>query len=513
MYADENPKQALIELAWETIQNEVGEMTMVEVSDMVSEDLNEKISISMNKTAKAWGLECETYFEIERPKQEERENKAKEFAYEDRQMLGSDALKGLEILKDQGKKLANVLCGKLEQQLDSGEFDIATLKKALKSERDLLKVWCNMGRCSSTGVAGAASASSVAGATTTSSVTVASTSFVADATTAGSSADAGTAATGFVTKTSSSSDTGTASAVSFATISPSSIVDVATSIIAGATSASRIIDIATSGKSYKSSSSNNDIEKIIFDSCNNVLPTTDNSFYQSVDEIKGEQEKCRVATPDVNLSVTAQPKSNHAWLYDKRRSANGRSKQSKRKPIPHGFHFAEKVNDGPPLRCINFDGGDSNYAYLDYGATVEWRIDLAKDRELLKSLIGREKKRSARDQSKTLTPSVMRPSRIKVLETKVVDAKVNNVSARISNDVIIQGIASTIDDKGGDDQASSVEDASKLSMINETIESNSDTPSTSSSSLQNDSSSPAHNGQFQQAYKNRRGNIGNHTWC
>ncbi|CAI9089396.1 OLC1v1023962C1, partial [Oldenlandia corymbosa var. corymbosa] len=152
------------------------------------------------------------------------------------------------------------------------------------------------------------------------------------------------------------------------------------------------------------------------------------------------------------------------------------------------------------------------------------RIDLAKDRELLKSLIGREKKRSARNQSKMLTPSVMRPSRIKAFGAKVVVAKFSSDSANINNDVIIQGAAdqekksavagSKGDDKAGDDQASSIADASKLSTIDATVES---INATTSSQVENNSGcqnsgSPAHEGEFRQAHKVRRDNIGNHTW-
>ncbi|CAI9098685.1 OLC1v1035374C1 [Oldenlandia corymbosa var. corymbosa] len=263
--------------------------------------------------------------------------------------------------------------------------------------------------------------------------------------------------------------------------------------------------------------------------CDNVSPAINISVCLSVDEIKGEREQGQVATPDTNLSVTAEStqcqvasvpkkaaadqqvavsndgfqnrrcnssaelvndatdsmpvkqKSNHAWLYDKRRSANRRSKRNKGTSIPHGFHFAERVDDGSRLRGIDFNGGDSCYAYFDYGATIEWRIDLAKDCELLKSLIGREKKRSARDQSKMLTPSVMRTSRIKAFGAEVVVSKFSSDSAKINNDVIIQGAAdqekgsvvagSKGDDKAGDDQACSVTDASKLSTINEVLES------------------------------------------
>ncbi|CAI9117326.1 OLC1v1018698C1 [Oldenlandia corymbosa var. corymbosa] len=332
-------------------------------------------------------------------------------------------------------------------------------------------------------------------------------------------------------------------------------------------------------KFCESSSSDNDIEEIICDSCDNVLPATDNSVCPSIDEIKGEQEQGQVATPDANLmrimlikeermdldylcdrelvqesydqddgnvinfgvqtkgdddlteiiepaqclvadvpkeaaadqqvavsndgfqnrqcnssaklvndaidSMPVKHKSNHAWLYDKRRSANRRSKRSKEKLIPHGFHFAERVDDGPRLRGIDFDGGDSCYAYLDYGAAIEWMIDLAKDHELLKSLIGQEKKRSARDKSKMLTPSATRPSRI------------NAFGAEVDGD-----------------QASSIADASKFSTINEALESSS---ATSSSQVQNDSEcqksgSPTHEGQFQHAHKDRRDNVDYHTW-
>ncbi|CAI9111643.1 OLC1v1011926C1 [Oldenlandia corymbosa var. corymbosa] len=222
--------------------------------------------------------------------------------------------------------------------------------------------------------------------------------------------------------------------------------------------------------------------------------------------------------------MPVKQKFNHARLYDKRGSANRRSRQNKGNPIQHGFHVAEKVDDGSQLRGIDFGGGNNNYTYLDYGAAVEWRIDLAKDRELLKSLIGRKKKRSARDQSKMLTSSVMRPSRIKAFGAEVVVAKFSSDSAKINNDVIIQGAAdqekesavagSKGDDKAGDDQASSVADASKLSTINEAVES---ITATSSCRVRNDngcqnSGSPAHEGQFQQAHKVHLGNIVNHTW-
>ncbi|CAI9111884.1 OLC1v1012215C1 [Oldenlandia corymbosa var. corymbosa] len=268
-----------------------------------------------------------------------------------------------------------------------------------------------------------------------SSVAAASTSFFACATTSGSSADTGTAAAGFVTEMSPSSGTGAASTVSFATVPASSVVDASTTIVVGATSASRIIDAATSGKSYDSSSSDNDIKEIICDNCDNVSPANDNyvcELAQCLDAIfpkeaaadqqvavsnDGFQDRrCNSSAELVNNATDSSPvkqKSNHTWLYDRRCSASRRSKRSKGKPIPHGFHFAKKVDDGPPLRGIDFHGANNNYAYLDYGVALEWRIDLAKDHELLKSLIGQEKKRSARPQLKILIPSVMRLSRIK----------------------------------------------------------------------------------------------------
>ncbi|CAI9103072.1 OLC1v1001504C1 [Oldenlandia corymbosa var. corymbosa] len=178
---------------------------------------------------------------------------------------------------------------------------------------------------------------------------------------------------------------------------------------------------------------------------------------------------------DATNSMLVKQKSNHEWLYDKRGSANRRSKRNKGKPILHGFHFVEKVDDGPQLRGIDFEGGDSNYAYLDYGAAVEWRIDLAKDRKLLKSFIAREKKRSAR-----------------------------------AHDVTIQCVADhekesavEADDNANDDQDSSVADVSKLSTVNKAAESIS---ATTSSQVENDSGcqnsgSPAHEGEFQQAHK------------
>ncbi|CAI9112916.1 OLC1v1013425C1 [Oldenlandia corymbosa var. corymbosa] len=440
----------------------------------------------------------------------------------------------------------------LSQKRDSGQSKLV-VESGVGKQGNI-----GAGASTTTGVTGAASASSIAGTTTAGFVVATSTNFVASASAAGSSADAGTAAAvfvaetsasadaggaaaAFVTVTSASLDTGAATTGSVATMSASSAVDTSTTIAVGATSTSRIIGAATSGKSYESSSSDNDIEEIICDSLDNVSHATDNSVCQSVDEIKGEQEQGQVATPDANLSLTVEPaqrlvadvlkeaeadqqKFNHAWIYDKRGSASRRSKRNKGKPIPHGFHFVEKVDDGHQLRGIDFEGGDSNYAYLDYGAAVRWRIDLAKDRELLKSLIGREKKRSSRDQSKMLTPFVMRPSRINAFETKVVYAKFSSDLAKINNDVTIQCVAdqekksgvevSTIDDEADGAQESSVANASNLWTIKEAVESIS---SISSSQVQNDSgrqnsSSPVHNGQFQQAHKNRRCNIGNHTW-
>ncbi|CAI9108970.1 OLC1v1008691C1 [Oldenlandia corymbosa var. corymbosa] len=253
-----------------------------------------------------------------------------------------------------------------------------------------------------------------------------------------------------------------------------------------------------------------------------------------------EQGQDQVAVPDANLSVTAEPTQCQVADVPKEAKADQQVGVS-----DDGFqnqrcnNSAElvndatdsllvkqkfkKVDDSTQLCSIDFEGGNNNYAYLDYGGAVEWRIHLAKDRELLKSLIGREKNRSARAQSKMLTSSVMRPSRIKAFGGKVVDAKSSNVSSKINSDVI-QCMAdqeekyvvevSTIDDKVDGDQARSIADASKSFSINGALESSS---ATSSSQVQNDSGcqnsgSPAHEGQFQQVHKDRRGNVDYHTW-
>ncbi|CAI9105738.1 OLC1v1004737C1 [Oldenlandia corymbosa var. corymbosa] len=275
-------------------------------------------------------------------------------------------------------------------------------------------------------------------------------------------------------------------------------------------------------KSCESSSSDSDIEEIICDSCDNFLPVTDNFVCPSVDEIMGDQEQNQVAIPDSNLSVTAEPAQ--CLVADV---------------------LKEAAVDQPVV------GSNDGFQDRRCNSSAEWSIMQQILCRISRSLImpgfmtrdvlpieeasgikGRqyrmvftlEKKHSARGQSKMLTPSAMRPSIIKAFEAKVVDSKSSNASAKINNNVIIQGAAdqeeetavarSKGDVKAGDDQVGSVADSSKLSMINEEVESIS---ATSSSQVQNESgcqnsSTPAHNGQFQQDHKGRRDNFANYTW-
>ncbi|CAI9115258.1 OLC1v1016111C1 [Oldenlandia corymbosa var. corymbosa] len=278
------------------------------------------------------------------------------------------------------------------------------------------------GTLATTSVAGATSASSIAGAITSSYVATASASFVA-----------GTITASFVAAPSASSDAGVATvAVTAGEPAQCFISDVPKEAIADQ-------QVAVSNDGFQNLRCNSSAELV-----NN---TTD--------------------------SMPVKQKSNHAWLYDKRRSTSRRSKRNKGKSIPRGFHFAERVNDG--------------HYYVALILMVAT-------------------KHSARDQSKMLTPSVMRPSRIKAFGAEVVVAKFSSDSAKINNDVIIQGAAdqekesavagSKGDDKAGDDQESSVAYASKLLTINEEVETIS---ATSSSQVRNDnggqnSGSHAHEG-------------------
>ncbi|CAI9103561.1 OLC1v1002072C1 [Oldenlandia corymbosa var. corymbosa] len=56
-YEVEKPKDALIELAWTTMENEIGKISLEKIF-LDREKLNSKIAKAVDETAADWGLEC-----------------------------------------------------------------------------------------------------------------------------------------------------------------------------------------------------------------------------------------------------------------------------------------------------------------------------------------------------------------------------------------------------------------------------------------------------------------------